>query len=425
MKLLAAHLALASARWASAPLSELGGVLEPFELCALRHGLTPLAAMESQWARDGGACGLSYPEILRLRGSSSPCYLNTGNKNQACALASPESFSLRWRDDDDDGGGDGEDRRPASTGAPELVASLLGAGYGLLVMWGDSTMSHDFSALLCHAKRNATAQGGGAAAAYASRLVADGACPEAAGAAGEAPLARAPRELDVCDGRARCLAVVFVQVQSLTRDLPWACLERALGRAAAAASARGGARVAHVFNEGHHAHRLEDHRTTIPRLAARLGAWFAARDADGAAAPGASRGAWRESFAQHFGTRAGTGVWDELRSESGRAAPNMTCVGARKYAPRNALVARALLDGGARAGALRLVPTADFTLRRHDLNRLPTDCTHYCWSPLFYEPLLERLGAAFVDDDRAFAARPFVRRARAMVTEVLGPDPPT
>ena len=108
MKLLAAHLALASARWASAPLSELGGVLEPFELCALRHGLTPLAAMESQWARDGGACGLSYPEILRLRGSSSPCYLNTGNKNQACALASPESFSLRWRDDDDDGGGDGD-----------------------------------------------------------------------------------------------------------------------------------------------------------------------------------------------------------------------------------------------------------------------------------------------------------------------------
>ena len=91
MKLLAAHLALASARWASAPLSELGGVLEPFELCALRHGLTPLAAMESQWARDGGACGLSFPEILRLRGSSSPCYLNTGNKNQACALASPEA----------------------------------------------------------------------------------------------------------------------------------------------------------------------------------------------------------------------------------------------------------------------------------------------------------------------------------------------
>ena len=180
----------------------------------------------------------------------------------------------------------------------------------------------------------------------------------------------------------------------------------------------GAPRVA--FNEGHHAHRLEDHRTTIPRLAARLGAWFAARDADGAAAPGASRGAWRESFAQHFGTRAGTGVWDELRSESGRAAPNMTCVGARKYAPRNAL-----LDGGARAGALRLLPTADFTLRRHDLNRLPTDCTHYCWSPLFYEPLLERLGAAFVDDDRAFAARPFVRHARAMVAEVLGPDPPT
>ena len=123
MKLLAAHLALASARWASAPLSELGGVLEPFELCALRHGLTPLAAMESQWARDGGACGLSYPEILRLRGSSSPCYLareQTGVRARLAGVVRCGGAAAKRRRR-------GEDRRPA---APARRARRLAARRG-------------------------------------------------------------------------------------------------------------------------------------------------------------------------------------------------------------------------------------------------------------------------------------------------------
>ena len=63
---------------------------------------------------------------------------------------------------------------------------------------------------------------------------------------------------------------------------------------------------------------------------------------------------------------------------------------------------------------VRFVPTFDFARARGELHRggAKPDCTHYCYTPLFFEPLLRRLADAVLDDDARFGARGYVARAR-------------
>ena len=117
-----------------------------------------------------------------------------------------------------------------------------------------------------------------------------------------------------------------------------------------------------------------------------------------------SRIVWRETWAQHFATSNGQGQYQD-RDENA-----MTCAPVLGEYPRSfAEVARRVM-----AASVRFVPTFDFARGRGDLHRGGTkrDCTHYCYTPLFFEPLLSRLADAVLDDDASFRARGYIARAR-------------
>ena len=336
--------------------------LTDWEHCRLQRACAPTQHLDRLWYVANAGHFVPSCSIFLSR---------PGEVNASCPLANASSHYLRW---------ERCDARGASATARDLVALAARAGFESIVFLGDSTMKHDYEAVRCGVVRDVLLQRKDASLAGAPPVGHRDVCSrtprDRALCAAPSSTAARPEGAELAVGNATVTALYFkIDLLDQARNLS-ALLDGVASRSG---------RAIFVLNEGLHLHapapaRLETLRAL---LVGQIAPWFARNVAHLAL--------WRETYPQHFRGSSGGGSgrfddkgWDY--KDSVEAARWSGCLSQSSGAQEPPGFADILDELGIPA-----VATRDIFGGRGEMHRSGGDCTHYCYTPRLFEPLVDRV----------------------------------